>query len=78
MRESGVLHYIRQGKAPRTVHMTISTDNGETRAEAFLLTDDPAAYNDLTEMAEGKIGVLYETGKEWPYETIEWTVVKIS
>lgn len=65
-----------EGRKRMMIHE--SADGGDTWAEACLLTDDPAAYSDLTETAEGKIGVLYETGKEWPYETITWTVVKIS
>ena len=48
----------------------LSADGGATWSAGLRLTAGPAAYSSLAQMADGRIGCLYETGNESPYEQI--------
>jgi sialidase-1 len=53
-------------------HMTVqlSRDNGTTWPVARLIDARPSAYSCLTLLADGSVGLLYETGNNHPYEEI--------
>jgi hypothetical protein len=61
---------ITQGKAPRTVWITSSRDNGQRWPIAQTLYPGPSAYSDLTSLTDGTICCLYERGDKSPYETL--------
>ncbi|MET9483085.1 sialidase family protein [Streptomyces sp. NPDC006638] len=50
-----------------------SDDGGLTWSTGLRLTSDPAAYSDLVQAGPGTVGVLYETGRRTPYDTITFT-----
>ncbi|MCD0482576.1 glycoside hydrolase [Streptacidiphilus sp. ASG 303] len=54
-----------------------STDGGLGWNTEARLTDGPAAYSDLAEVAPGVVGVLYETGGGGPYERIAFRLVPV-
>lgn len=54
-----------------------SADGGETWKNEYVVTEEHAAYSDLTQLDNDHIAVIYETGAEHPYERIEYTVLKI-
>lgn len=67
------------------VNMTvkISYDDGKTWPDKRTIYDGPSAYSCLTVMPDGEIGLLFENGKESPYEKIsfikfplEWLINK--
>ncbi|WP_320779896.1 sialidase family protein [Streptomyces sp. CRN 30] len=49
-----------------------SDDAGATFTRATTLSELPAAYSDLVPLGDGRVGLLYETGAEKPYERIEF------
>ncbi|WP_167616688.1 sialidase family protein [Maribellus sediminis] len=55
-------------------HMTIkvSSNNCESWEKGILVDENPAAYSCLVKLANGNIGLLYETGLRNPYETIRF------
>jgi sialidase-1 len=62
-------------------HMTVrlSRDNGNTWPVSRLIDKRPSAYSCLTILADGSIGLLYESGNNHPYEelvfarfTLDW------
>ncbi|MFJ3905501.1 exo-alpha-sialidase [Streptomyces sp. NPDC090025] len=55
-----------------------STDGGRTLTRALTLSTDPAAYSDLVAVGDDTIGVLYETGRRSPYETITFRRVPLA
>jgi sialidase-1 len=56
--------------ARRSMAVWSSTDAGATFTRSLPLTDQPAAYSDLTQVDTRTVGLLYETGTNGPYETI--------
>lgn len=48
----------------------LSEDEGKTWSTARQIDTRPAAYSDLTILADGTVGLLYETGDSSPYETL--------
>ncbi|MFJ7147797.1 exo-alpha-sialidase [Streptomyces sp. NPDC100445] len=58
--------------ARRALALWSSTDAGHTFTRLLTLADRPAAYSDLTQPDPGTIGVLYETGSQSPYESLEF------
>ena len=48
----------------------LSTDSAKTWTHALTLWPGPAAYSDLTLLANGEIACLYERGEKSPYETL--------
>jgi len=59
------------------VHLTLrmSRDEGQSWRRVATLTEGPAAYSDLVLLGKGKVGVLYEAGRENPYEGIFFSSV---
>ncbi|HOW66723.1 MAG TPA: exo-alpha-sialidase [Candidatus Paceibacterota bacterium] len=55
-------------RADMTVRM--SEDEGQTWTISRRIDTRPAAYSDLTLLADGTVGLLYETGDSGPYETL--------
>ncbi len=49
-----------------------SDDDGASFEPAVTLSEQPAAYSDLVRLDDGTVGVLYETGVQGPYETVEF------
>ncbi|MFH9661186.1 exo-alpha-sialidase [Streptomyces sp. NPDC017248] len=58
--------------ARRALALWASTDAGRTFTRVRTLSDRPAAYSDLVQLARGRVGVLYETGVHGPYESLEF------
>jgi sialidase-1 len=48
----------------------LSSDDGKSWSESLLLHDGPAAYSDLTNIDQKKIGCLFEAGSQSAYEQI--------
>ncbi|MFJ2647655.1 exo-alpha-sialidase [Streptomyces sp. NPDC087420] len=72
---SGPLLLSAPGDPKARTHMTVrsSDDGGVTWSTGLRLTTDPAAYSDLVQVDPGTVGVLYETGRRTPYDTITFT-----
>ncbi|WP_369270938.1 exo-alpha-sialidase [Streptomyces sp. R11] len=49
-----------------------STDGGATFTKALTLSQQRAAYSDLVPLGRRAVGILYETGVQGTYETIEF------
>ncbi|AYN41452.1 exo-alpha-sialidase [Streptomyces dangxiongensis] len=58
--------------ARRALALWSSTDAGRTFTRLLTLSDRPAAYSDLTQLGPGTVGILYETGGQRPYESLEF------
>ena len=52
--------------------VTLSYDNGKTWTDKKVIYGGPSAYSCLTVMPDGEIGLMYENGKESPYEKISF------
>lgn len=70
-------------KRRRNMTVKISYDDGKTWPVKKSIYAGPSAYSCLTVMPDGEIGLLYENGKESPYEKIsfikfplEWLINK--
>jgi hypothetical protein len=50
--------------------LRLSEDEGQTWTVSRQLDSRPAAYSDLTVLADGTVGLLYETGDASAYETL--------
>ncbi len=51
----------------------LSYDEGRTWPVQKVLGNGPFAYSCLTRLKDGSVGILYETGKKNPYETLTFT-----
>ncbi|MER6674705.1 sialidase family protein [Streptomyces sp. NPDC000983] len=58
--------------ARRAMALWRSDDGGVTFTRSLTLSERRAAYSDLVRVDEETVGVLYETGTDSPYETIEF------
>jgi sialidase-1 len=58
--------------ARRAMAVWRSTDGGAAFTKALTLSERPAAYSDLVPLGRKTVGILYETGDQGPYETIEF------
>ncbi|MFB7930647.1 exo-alpha-sialidase [Streptomyces sp. NPDC056039] len=58
--------------ARRAMALWRSTDGGATFTKALTLSQQPAAYSDLVPLGRKAVGILYETGVQGTYETIEF------
>ncbi|MET9757876.1 sialidase family protein [Streptomyces sp. NPDC006372] len=58
--------------ARRAMAVWRSTDGGVTFTKALTLSQQPAAYSDLVPLGRRTVGILYETGAQGTYETIEF------
>lgn len=54
----------------RAMAIRVSDDNGQTWQHNFPVSDAPAAYSDLVQLPNRRVGLLYETGDEDMYATI--------
>ncbi len=52
-----------------------STDGGETWSAGTAIRPGPAAYSDLTELRDGRLACLYESGEQDAYEGIFLTIL---
>ncbi len=52
-----------------------SPDGGETWSGGTVITPGPAAYSDLTELRDGRLACLYESGQQDAYEGIFLTIL---
>lgn len=60
----------------RNLTLHASADQGVTWQAAYTVQEGPAAYSDLAALPGKRLGILYETGENTPYEKIEWTVLE--
>ncbi|MFI2199942.1 exo-alpha-sialidase [Streptomyces sp. NPDC020192] len=58
--------------ARRALALWSSTDAGRTFTRLLTLTNHPSAYSDLVQLGPTTVGVLYETGAEHSYDTLEF------
>ncbi|POX64057.1 alpha-sialidase [Streptomyces sp. Ru62] len=63
--------------ARRALALWASTDAGRTFRRLLTLSDRPAAYSDLVQLAPDTIGVLHETGVRGPYESLEFRRLRL-
>ncbi len=61
------------GRERRRLVLRISEDEGKTFPIEKLISDDYAAYSDLTVLKDGRVGVLWERGIESGYQFISFT-----
>ena len=66
------LLFVNPANSSQRVNMTIrlSYDEGKTWPIAKVLHPGPSAYSCLTVLKDGTIGLLYENGRESPYEKL--------
>jgi sialidase-1 len=66
------LFFLNPAHASKRQNMTlrISEDEGKTWSDSLVLHKGPAAYSDLTRLANGMLGCLFEAGTGSPYEGI--------
>ncbi|MET9877473.1 sialidase family protein [Actinacidiphila glaucinigra] len=57
----------------RVMTLRVSGDQGASWTPGPPVSDLPAAYSDLVELADGTVGLLYETGITSPYESVTFT-----
>lgn len=55
--------------------LQVSPDNGKSWSKAMLLTAGDSAYSDLLALKDGSVGVLYENGRNNPYEQISFVII---
>jgi len=67
----GVLLFANAASLKRD-HLTVraSFDDGRTWPATRLITAQPAAYSCLAALPDGRVGLLYETGRKNPYEEL--------
>jgi len=60
-------------------HLTlkISSDGAKTWKKSILLYEGPSAYSDLAYNQKGEVCILYERGRNNPYETIVFSTMQI-
>lgn len=61
----------------RNLTLKISDDQGRTWKYEKLVHEGPSAYSCLTITPKGNIGLLYENGKNSPYEGINYIEIKL-
>lgn len=78
-KDGEIIVFSNPASASERVNLMIheTADGGATWTEGCTITEGPAAYSDLTQLNGGQLAVLYETGKDTPYEKIEWTVLNM-
>ncbi|MDX2643012.1 sialidase family protein [Streptomyces sp. PA03-1a] len=54
----------------RRMTLRVSGDQGASWTSEPPVSERPAAYSDLVELADGTVGLLYETGTTSPYESL--------
>jgi len=59
----------------RKMTLKTSTDEGRTWTGALILHQGPSAYSDLTRLANGDIGTLFEAGTDSPYQGIAFKAI---
>lgn len=55
----------------------VSMDDGKNWSKARLIYAGPSAYSNLVYLANGEIGLLFERGKDHPYERITFARLKL-
>ncbi|MEU2059216.1 sialidase family protein [Streptomyces sp. NPDC013455] len=61
----------------RALALWAGSDAGRTFTRLRTLSDRPAAYSDLVQLAHDTVGVLYETGTRGPYESLEFRRLRL-
>ena len=61
------------GPGRRDLVARVSYDEGRTFGPQRLIRESMAAYSDLTVLADGSLGVLWESGPENPYQFLTFT-----
>jgi sialidase-1 len=61
----------------RAMAVRSSRDGGQSWQVAAKVSDAPAAYSDLVVLATGRVGLLFETGENGPYERIEFVELEV-
>jgi len=61
----------------RNLQLRVSTDQGNTWRVAATIQPGPAAYSDLVQTGQRRLGCLYEAGEKSAYEGIYWMMVTL-
>ena len=61
----------------KNMTLRLGMDNGATWPKSKVLFAGPAAYSDLTALANGNIGCLYEAGLDNPYQGIVFEEISV-
>ena len=74
------LIFLNPSDTEKREKMTIrlSFDDGVSWAVSKVLYQGPSAYSDLTQQPDGRIGCLYEAGKNTPYQGIVYEIVSLN
>jgi len=74
-----LLLFLNPSDKKKRINMTLklSRDDGKTWPITKSIYPGPSAYSDLTKITKGQIGLLYEAGREGPYEGIVWEPVNL-
>jgi sialidase-1 len=64
--------------ARKAMSLRASTDDGSTWTPVLQLSPLPAAYSDLVQLSVATVGLLYETGRSGPYESISFARIAMS
>ncbi len=63
----------------KRIRMTVrmSYDEGKTWPVSRLIHEGPSAYSNLARLADGRIGLLYESGKQGSYDTLTFAAFSL-
>lgn len=65
------------GKERVNMTLSISRNQGRSWDEKHLIYGGPSAYSDLVELKNGRVMILFEAGKESPYEGIHYKTITV-
>ena len=74
----GVLYFCNAADSRERRRLTLrkSLDGGKTWSAGTVIAPGPAAYSDLTELKDGRLACLYESGEKDAYEGIFLTLLE--
>ena len=63
-------------KQRNTLTLRQSKDGGASWSKGLVIEEGPSAYSDLVILPRKQVGILFECGKESPYERIDFRIVE--
>lgn len=74
-----VLYFSNPASKDSRENMTLrmSNDDGKSWSKSKVINKGPSAYSDLVMLGKNQIGILYEGGRESPYEGIAFEMVEM-
>jgi len=76
---SHALLFSNPASSAERINMTIkmSVDDGENWSQSYTVHKGPSAYSDIVMVSDEEVGILYEGGKDNPYEGISFEVIPL-